>query len=73
MLLSDFLNAEKEYLNSGNVLMLGIADEVNNVCVPSSDIDAIAKFIKVSGITIPIGVIYDLSIMGGDWLCQTPF
>ena len=44
--------------------MLAIDDEVNNVCVPSSDIDAIAKFIKVSGITIPIGEIYDLSIMG---------
>jgi len=59
--LSVFLNAEKEYLNSGNVLILGIADEVNNVCVPSSDIDAVAKFIKASGITISIGVVYDLS------------
>ena len=44
--------------------MLGIADEVNNFCVPSSDIDTIAKFIKVSGITISIGVSYDLCIMG---------
>jgi len=62
--LSDFLNTEKEYLNSGNILMIGIADEVNNVCVPSSDIDAVAKFIKASGITIPIGVVYDLSVRG---------
>lgn len=62
--LSDFLDAEKDYLNSGNVLMLGIADEVNNVCVPSSNIDAVAKFIKASGIKIPIGVVYDLSVMG---------
>ena len=33
--------------------MLAIDDEVNNVCVASSDIDAITKFVKVSGITIP--------------------
>jgi hypothetical protein len=52
--------------------MLAIDDEVNNVCVPSSDIDAIAKFIKVSGITMPISILR-LKHYGGDWLSQAPF
>jgi hypothetical protein len=62
--LSTFLVSEKDYLNSGNVMMLGVADEVNNVCVPTSDIDAVAKFIKSLGVNIPIAVVYDLSVLG---------
>jgi len=70
--LSTFLISEKDYLNSGNVMMLGVADEVNNVCVPTSDIDAVAKFIKSLGVNIPIGVVYDLSVLGENILSARP-
>lgn len=62
--LSEFLTTEKNYLNSGKVLMIGIADEVNNACLPGSDIDAVANFIKDAGVTVPIGTVYDLSVLG---------
>jgi len=59
--LSTFLISEKDYLDSGNVMILAISDEVNNVCVPTSDIEDVAKFIKSLDVNVPLGVVYDLT------------
>lgn len=63
--LSAFLISEKDYLNSGNVMILGISDEVNNLCVSTSDVNKISKFIKSFDINVPTAVVYDLSVLGG--------
>lgn len=62
--LSAFLISEKDYLDFENVMILAISDEVNNLCIPTSDIETVAKFIKSFDLEIPLAIAYALTTYG---------